>query len=259
MEEQSTDETLYVVSEEWWYSLAYPSALSAENKQQLTLAIDKKNQELRKALMGCQVVFITLGTSWVYYHKELQTYVANCHKLPQNRFEKRILSFEQNSKYLRDIQDLLVSFNPNLKVVFTVSPVKHVKDGIAENSWSKAILLGAIRQELRPNFSYYFPSYELLTEDLRDYRYYKKDLVHPNEMAIDYIWEKFSSAFFSEPTKATNRKIGKVLSAARHRILEPGKRTGHFAQKQLQYIDEIELEIGSGYFDNEKDWFQSLL
>lgn len=259
LEGQAPNEALYIQSEDWHYSLAYPSAVSGANKELLTKAIDEKNRELRKALKNSGVVFITLGTSWIYYHKELETYVANCHKLPQKLFEKRILSFEQSCDYLKNIQNLLKAWNPGIRVVFTVSPVKHIKDGITENALSKALLLGSVRQELRADFSHYFPSYELLTEDLRDYRYYKKDLVHPNDVAVDYIWEKFSAAFFTGTTMALNKRIAKVLGAAGHKILEPGKKAQLFTQKQLQHIDEIEREIGSGHFNEEKNWFQSLL
>lgn len=248
----------FVSTEDWQYSFQYPSAVSAANEALLSQHIEQVNTAFSQQLKEADYLFVTLGTAWAYHHKSLGMYVANCHKVPQQAFEKKLLSYHEVCSDLQQLQEILHAHNPGLQIVYTVSPVKHIKDGIVENNRSKSVLLSAVHEVVEKGSAFYFPSYELVTEDLRDYRYYKKDLVHPNEQAIDYIWEQFEQAFFTTETIQLNRSIEKIKAAAAHRSLQPGKNQRTFAEKQLQRINSIEQQIGSGKFAEEKKWFESL-
>ena len=144
----------------------------------------------------------------MYRNIESKEIVANCHKVPQKQFTKELLSIHQTEESLQSIISLIHSVNPNCNFIFTVSPVRHIKDGFAENTLSKAHLIAAIHSILNKKFSTslemtnqnrnYFPSYEIMMDELRDYRFYAEDMLHPNQTAIDYIWLRFYEHYISE-------------------------------------------------------------
>lgn len=189
------------------------------------------------ALTHC---FITLGTSWVYSKRDLKSIVANCHKMPQLIFEKKLLTIEENIDALTRMIKDLDSVYPNLQIIFTVSPVRHIKDGIVENSRSKAILIEAIHHVTGGNV-HYFPAYEWMIDDLRDYRFYASDLIHPSEFAIQYIWEKFSEAYFNQNTKNIIHRIEQLNALKNHRMIDSGNSI--LVQKQEEKISILEHEI----------------
>ena len=167
-------------------------------------------------------IFITLGTSIGYRQKSTNEIVANCHKLPSNLFVKEDVSVEGCLNHLSAAIEQIQEINEGVKFIFTVSPVRHIKDGMIQNARSKAKLISLV-ESLTAKYSFvsYFPAYELMMDDLRDYRFYEKDLIHPNEQAIDYIWQKFESCYFDQSTKEINQKLEKIKSALSHRPFNP--------------------------------------
>lgn len=206
-----------------WHCYEVHSELSNPNKEtlldDLNAIIKSTNQQITN-LTHC---FITLGTSWVYRHNTSSEIVANCHKVPQKEFTKELLSTQQTEKSLQNIVALIHTINPKVKFVFTVSPVRHIKDGFFENNVSKGNLFSAIQNILshRAESRCYFPSYEIVIDELRDYRFFEKDMLHPNQQAIDYIWEKFSSCYFSAETVTLIKEVEKIQKGLAHRPFNP--------------------------------------
>ncbi|MES2628684.1 MAG: GSCFA domain-containing protein, partial [Bacteroidota bacterium] len=172
-------------------------------------------------LNKASVVFVTFGSAWVYRHRKTGLDVGNCHKVAQSEFEKRLLSVTEITAVYRELVAALQQQYPQLRVVFTVSPVKHVRDGLLENLQSKSVLLLACMELARLRGISYFPAYELMTEDLRDYRFYEADMAHPNEQAVTYIWEKLSETIFSPVQQQLNTRISALRNRQEHRALFP--------------------------------------
>jgi len=203
-----------------FFSYMHHSSVHNENKHDLVKKINSENKKASFFLKETDYLFITFGSAYVYRHLLLNAVVSNCHKQPGHNFEKSLLSVEKivedYSGTLKKLKDL----NPALKIIFTVSPVKHLRDGLTENNLSKATLLLSIHHLIKKfDFCFYFPAFELVTDDLRDYRFYKEDLAHPNEQALAYVWEKFSACYFSEETLLLNQQIKKLSLALSHRSM----------------------------------------
>jgi hypothetical protein len=186
------------------------------DEQSLLNEINETIHRSHVFLNKSKIAFVTLGTSWVYREKKTNTIVNNCHKFPSDHFYKELLSLDEIKKSIQDIHSSLKSINKDIQLVFTISPVRHLKDGFSENMRSKSLLKIAIEESLTEGILY-FPSYEIVMDDLRDYRYYEKDLIHPNEIALDYIFETFSGIFFSENTNRLNKEIRAVVNASAHK------------------------------------------
>ena len=237
-----------------WNSFSHHGQFSHPEKE---VVIEKINHALAKTrdfLNNTTKLILTFGTANVFVYKKTGQIVANCHKVPQQEFEKRRLSIDEITKSITVILHKLKKAFPHLEVITTVSPVRHIKDGLVENQRSKATLVMALNQLVEENdFVHYFPSYELLLDDLRDYRFYKKDMIHPTDMAVDYIWEYFSKTWFSQETNDLNQKIKKIRMAASHRPFQPDS-PNHlaFVKKQLMLIKEIEAEYDFLCFEKEK-------
>lgn len=201
-----------------WVHPDFHSSLASPDKNAAADRINLALREVHDKLPDTRYLFITSGTSMAYISKETGDIVANCHKLPASHFDTAIISAEQGAGALTGAISTLRILNPDLRVILTVSPVRHIRDGLAANTRSKARLFGmADILESSDMGVAYFPAYEWVMDDLRDYRFYGPDLIHPNDQAIGYIWEKFSQHFFDEPTTALNDRIGKVLAAREHR------------------------------------------
>lgn len=189
-------------------------------------------------------LILTLGTSWIYETEEFGR-VANCHRLPQKQFSKRLVSLDEMLFHFDHIFGNISRVYPNLQIIFTVSPVRHIKDGIPENQLSKS-LLRVLSSQLEDRFSFvsYFPAYEVMMDELRDYRFYKKDLIHPTEEAEDYIWEKWSDSYFPVDTQEMINQIQKVKLELAHRPLNP-KSEAHrkFLQNLLQKLERLNGEF----------------
>ena len=205
-----------------WHCFEVHSELSHSDK---TIFLDRLNQVLSDfhfQIFKSTHFQITYGTSWVYRNKSSNSIVANCHKVPQSQFEKEILSVATIEKSIRNTIDLIQKVNPNCHFIFTVSPVRHIKDGFVENQRSKAHLITAIHSSIShlPS-SNYFPSYEIMMDELRDYRFYAEDMLHPSQTAIDYIWKRFSENYISEENFATMEEVCSIQKGLAHRPFNP--------------------------------------
>ncbi|WP_147678434.1 GSCFA domain-containing protein [Algibacter pacificus] len=205
---------------EQWHCFDAHSKLSDATKEGL---IDKLNSQIectRNQLKNASHIIITLGTAWVYNYIEKNKTVANCHKIPQKKFTKTILTVEEIRDSLKHILAQIRGVNAHATIIFTVSPVRHIKDGFVENTQSKSHLLTAIHQVLASR-TYYFPSYEIMMDELRDYRFYAEDMIHPNSTAINYIWEKFQLVWISNKTLKIMKEVDVVQKGIQHRPFNP--------------------------------------
>lgn len=173
-------------------------------------------------LKDTDVIFITLGTSFAFRLVDQDMIVANCHKFPNDDFTRELLDQEEITNALSESINKLFSTNPNLNIVFTISPVRHIRDGLIENQRSKAQLINATHK-LVADFEqvHYFPSYELIMDDLRDYRFYKRDMIHVNDVALAYVWEHCQGAFFDSETATLVKSISKIAKDCAHRPIHP--------------------------------------
>lgn len=203
---------------EEWHSYQFHSRFSRTDKNEALKVMNESMEKGHKFLKEADYLIITLGTSKVYALFENHAIVANCHKTPNNKFDHTILEAAQIVKLFETTFNHLQKFNPNIKIVFTVSPIRHWKDGAIENQLSKSTLFVALHQLINKfeNTSY-FPAYEIMMDDLRDYRFYADDMLHPTTLAIDYIWNKFSECFFADDTKKLNKEIEGLNAAKNHR------------------------------------------
>ena len=201
-----------------WHCFEVHSELSNPNKEEflenLNQLLESSNNQITKSTH----IIITYGTSWVYRNKSSKKIVANCHKLPQSLFDKEILSVATIEKSIQKTIDLIQKVNPNCTFIFTVSPVRHIKDGFVENQRSKAHLITAIHSSIihHPS-SNYFPSYEIMMDELRDYRFYAEDMLHPSQTAIDYIWVRFFENYISENEFPIMQQVCDIQKAMAHR------------------------------------------
>ena len=202
---------------ERWHCYDGHSILSDASEAILLDRLNNGLQHTHQQIKEASHIFITLGTAWVYRNNISGNVVANCHKVPQNQFTKELLSVNEVVLCLDRIINLIQANNPQVQMVFTVSPVRHLKDGFIENQQSKAHLIAAIHKVLQQESISYFPSYEIMMDELRDYRFYAEDLVHPNELAIAYIWERFSLVWIAEQARPTMEKVAVVQRGLQHR------------------------------------------
>ena len=211
------------------------SVLSASSAAETTKLLNEALVETKLQLAQASHIVITLGTAWGYRHLEQDRIVANCHKIPQKAFQKELSSVDEITATTRRILSAIAKVNSKAQVIFTVSPVRHTKDGFVENQRSKSHLLAGMHQVLdESKHTAYFPSYELMMDELRDYRFYDRDLIHPNAVAVDYIWERFSSVYFSEETQKTMQKIQEVQQGLAHKAFNPDSEAHQKFLKNLE-------------------------
>lgn len=211
-----------LLSNELYCSLSHHGRFSSTNAETCLQKINNEIKNAQDALLKTEVLFITFGSAFAYIHKESNRLVANCHKIPQNNFTKILLDDEIVISAYNELTSELKRVNPNLKIVFTVSPVRYIRDGIVENNHSKAILLKSVHSIIKQNNNcFYFPAYEIVMDELRDYRYFEEDMVHPNKLAVKYVWERLVGHLFSEATKNYISELESLINTAEHRPLNP--------------------------------------
>jgi len=220
-----------------WHCFEVHSELSHSNK---TIFLDSLNQKLSDfhlQIFKSTHFQITYGTSWVYRYKSSNSIVANCHKVPQSQFNKEILSIDTIEQSIHNTIDLIQKVNPTCSFIFTISPVRHMKDGFIENQLSKAHLISALHNFVTLSLSKcnYFPSYEIMMDELRDYRFYAEDMLHPSQIAIDYIWDRFFENYISEENHATMEEVCNIQKGLAHRPFYPNS-VGH--QNFLNVIND---------------------
>jgi len=235
---------------ERWHSYEVHSDLSNSDRQELLETLNKALSETYKQLIEATHIIITYGTSWVYRNIESDQIVANCHKVPQKQFLKELLSVEVIQKSIQNTIEFIQSLNPNIDFIFTVSPVRHIKDGFTENQLSKSHLFTALhqtfdfRRQAMGSTHNYFPSYEIMIDELRDYRFYAEDMLHPNKIAIDYIWNRFSENYISESSITTMQEISEIQKSLRHRSFNPeSEQHQKFLSKLRQKMELLEKKL----------------
>ncbi len=201
-----------------WLSFYHHSRFSSTSPDELVNMINQRIEESHQQLRKANFLFITFGTVWVYMLNETGQVVSNCHKLPQKLFTRRMLPVDEIVEMYSDLLQRIFEFNPDLEIVFTISPVRHWKDGAVGNQYSKATLIVAV-QQLVEKFSQvkYFPSYEIVMDELRDYRFYADDMLHIGSQGVEYIWLRFSQAFFDKTTEKAITEVDRILKAMQHR------------------------------------------
>lgn len=236
VQQQAFTEADIFFHNELWQSYEVHSALSSTEATTYLANINTQLKATRDCLENATHFIFTLGTSWVYTHQG--KVVANCHKVPQSQFEKKLLSAAETLSGLSQMVALVRKLNPSIQFIFTVSPVRHTKDGFLENQVSKGNLLQAIYTYLQNDAkAYYFPAYEIVMDELRDYRFFAADMIHPNSLAIDYIWEQFSSHAIDSSCGPIMKEVADLKKALHHRPQH--QNTQAWAQFQLQLEQKI--------------------
>ena len=221
-----------------WHCYEVHSELSNANKEDFLRNLNSILSENFNLISNATHIIITYGTSWVYRNKTSNEIVANCHKVPQNQFDKEIISVEAIEKSIANTINLIQKINPNCNFIFTISPVRHIKDGFVENQRSKAHLITALQSAIcdLPS-TIYFPSYEIMMDELRDYRFYADDMLHPSQTAIDYIWIKFFENYVSESEFSTMNQVCEIQRALKHRPFNPE------SESHKKFLDNLEAKI----------------
>lgn len=206
------------VGEGQYCTFSHNTAFWSSSEDILLRTVNQRLDEAHGHFIKSKWVIISLGTSWIFRHKSSARIVSNCHKLPANQFERQFLTVEQSAQYLSEI----VRQHPEKQFIFTVSPLRHLKDGMHGNQLSKAALLLAVDEVCRqsPN-AHYFPAYEILLDELRDYRFFKEDMIHPTEQAVRYIWERFAAFAINPSEKSAMNAATELRQMLQHKPLFP--------------------------------------
>lgn len=244
LDHQPIEKKLYVQHQDSWKSYQVHSQLHASSPEELTQQIEEAIRRSIAFIQKSDAIFITLGTSIVYKHISTNSYVANCQKQPQQLFEKELINPDLLEKSLNNTIQILRKLS-KANIYFSVSPVRHLKEGIVQNNLSKSNLVSAVHQAKASNKGvFYMPTFEIVMDELRDYRFYQRDLIHPNDLAVDYIWEKFSHAFLDEKTLKLMKKVNAFRKLSQHRVLNSSleNHAKHQEKIQLQREALVKLE-----------------
>ena len=254
---------------ECWNSWEHHSRFSHPDKEQCLFGINESQQHANKFLKKADWVIVTLGSAFAYTLQDNTNLsegntsatagdiVANCHKVPTDKFNKILLPVNEIILGLQKTIEDLILFNPFIKIIFTISPVRHLREGVVENNRSKASLILAVHDLVeRFESAFYFPAYELVIDDLRDYRFYAEDLVHPNYGATNYVWEKFVAAVIEEPTQTLMKEINIINAAKNHKPFNPGSMLHQkFLKSNLDKATRLATQHPYLNFDEEIKYF----
>jgi hypothetical protein len=240
-----------------WLSLETHTSLNKTSKQELLDTLNALVEAWHQHLKEADWLILTFGSAYYYEYNASQRIVANCHKLPAKRFTKKLADPSAIVDSYRTLLEKLQTFNPGLKIVFTVSPVKHLRDGVVENNLSKSVLTVATHGIVHAtDRCSYFPAYELVNDDLRDYRFYESDMAHPSQEAIDYVWQKFSGKYIEQEARPLLDRIASLNAAFRHRPLHGTTQAFRdFKAAQLQKCLELKNEFPYLDLTKETDHF----
>jgi len=235
-----TEEDIFFFNEQW-HCFEVHSFLSSFSKEGLLEKLNESLISLKEYLIKASHIVLTFGTAWVYRFNETNLVVANCYKIPQQQFTKELLSVEKITTSIKNIVSLTKNVNSEATFINTVSPVRHLKDGFVENSVSKAHLVSAVFKIVKKarllSGVEAFPSYEIMMDELRDYRFYKEDMVHPNNTAIQIIWETFNETWISSNTKSLQKEIATIQSGLQHRPFNPE------SEEHQSFLKNLEIKI----------------
>lgn len=244
-----------------YLSFYHYTDFSSENPLEVLEKINKKSQEASGFLKNARFLFITLGTARVYRWKKTGLVVSNCHKIPSVQFDNELLTVSDIvSLWSKQLEKLHTLF-PALQVVFTISPVRHWKDGAHGNQVSKSVLFLAVEELLgHPSAPEYFPAYELVMDDLRGYRFYSDDMLHPSPVAIDYIWDAFAGCYIDSRTMKIWNEVVKITKACSHRLTtDSEKKIKIFAEVMLNQISDTENKEPFLDLSAERKYFRKLM
>lgn len=238
---------------ELWHSWEHHGDFSDMEKGNVIAKINTSQQQASVHFNKAKHIVITFGSAYVYELNDTKNIVANCHKFPQQNFTKRILS----------VDEIIEAFensglaNEQKQIILTVSPVRYLRDGLIENNLSKSVLIQAVHELLKKyNHVFYFPAYEIVIDELRDYRFFEDDFLHPNKLAVDYVWERFVETIFDEDTKNIGKEISKIIHAKNHK---PFNRLTKSHQLFLENYLVITKSLATNYpflhLENELNYF----
>ncbi len=253
---------------ECWNSWEHHSRFSDPDKEECLGIINESQTKAHDFLKKTDWLLITLGSAFVYETSPLsplqeergnaKIVVANCHKVPTDKFNKRLLQVDEVITALQIMIEKAIAFNPGLKIIFTISPVRHLRDGFVENNRSKATLIHAVHQLVENSKGcFYFPAYELIIDDLRDYRFFAEDMVHPNYAATNYVWEKFMVTCIDEQSQQLMKEIAVIVAAKNHKPFNPTSgQHKKFLQTNLEKVQKLQQQFPYLNFEEEKIFFK---
>lgn len=245
------DEKQYVENDlfyhnELWNSWQHHTRFSGMDKDEVLTHINTSQRQATDSIKVADWLLVTLGSAFVYEKAELQSgtdyknVVANCHKIPPDKFKRRLLTIEEVQEVLQKMVQRIQGINNKLKIIFTISPVRHLREGFIENNRSKATLIHAVHNLVNESSILYFPAYELIIDDLRDYRFFAEDMAHPNYTATNYVWQKFIATSIDERSQEIMKEIAVINSAINHKPFNPlSEQHRKFKQAHLQKISAL--------------------
>lgn len=243
------DEELFLEREDAVFHYSCHSSIWANSKDELKNKLQGLQTSVAKDLKESKLLILTFGTAFLYQLADSEKAVANCHKQPKNTFTKGLSSPQEIQTVFQSFYTELKKQNPGIQILLTVSPVRHIRDGVHNNNVSKSALLLAC-EEIQNTFEdvHYFPAYEIVLDELRDYRFFEKDRVHPNEEARDYVWNKFSDALLKPESKLLTKDLDKLFTSINHRAFrEESEAHQSFLKKILNLAltlnEEVDLEV----------------
>jgi GSCFA family protein len=247
LDDKTPDPETYILSQGVYKNLELHSSFAGLSQDELELQIRARLLITGKFLRTAKWLIVTFGTAYVYRYKKTANYIANCQKLPAKEFSKELLTVENMKDDFTRFLHKLNTFNPSINIILTVSPVRHLKDGIAENSLNKSLLRLLCHELADDNDTIiYYPAYELMMDDLRDYRFYKKDMIHPSEQAVDYIWEHFTKSLMNSETLSFLDKWDGISNALKHKAFNPHTADHqNFLVKILQELESLQPQINT--------------
>jgi len=254
------DELFY--HNELWGSWEHHTSFSDIDKNSALRKINDSQKKATDFIKSADWILLTLGSSFVYERKEeanknnYKNVAANCHKIPTDKFNRRLLEPEEIKTILQKMVSAALEINTNAKFIFTISPVRHLREGFIENNQSKAALIQAVHSLTNDENVFYFPAYELVIDDLRDYRFYAEDLVHPNYAATEYVWEKFVPAVIDEDSQKLMKEINEINAAMNHKAFNPQSEAHKkFMLSNLEKIRSLSKKYSYINLKKEEDFF----
>lgn len=257
-----TEEELYEFPDGGWNTWMHHSRYSHPDRYIALATINSSIEDASHQLANADVLILTLGTAWVYRLAETGKVVGNCHKVPERRFDRQRLQMQEIVSSLAGVIRRTYSINPKLRVLFTVSPVRHLKDGLHGNQLSKSTLLLAVDELCRmfPEQCHYFPAYEIVMDELRDYRFYSEDMAHPSKQAIDYVWQCFVEHCISTEAQQFMQQWEKIARALEHRSFQPhSEQYRQFIRQNMMRILELKEKFPYLEVQNETEQCNTLL
>ena len=264
-----TEERVYAEEDlffhnELWASRAHHTRFSGPDKTAVLKNINESQTTANKFIKNADWLLLTLGSAFVYEWRDIagqknyENVAANCHKIPTDKFNRRLTDPQEIQEVLKKMSVAVRNINPSVKIIYTISPVRHLREGFIDNNRSKANLINAVHSLINDNDVFYFPAYELIMDDLRDYRFFAEDLVHPNYAATNYVWEKFLAAVTDESSQDLLKEINEINAAANHKSFNPSSEAHkNFLRKNLERLKKLQVLHPYLQFDNEVLYFNS--